>query len=114
MDSAHTSNEKIAEALRLLEEAAKDKKDELRNLVTDKYTHLKDVLVSTEHSVADRLSAAQKRAMEAALRAKDVTYEKIKETATCVDDHVRENPWAYIAGVGAVAFLAGFILGRKK
>jgi len=39
----HTSNEKISEALKLLEDAAKQKKDELKSVMSDKYTHLRNV-----------------------------------------------------------------------
>jgi len=109
-----TSNDKIAEALKLLEEAAKDKKDEIRNLLTNKYTHLKTALVEAENSATESLTAAQKRAVEAIIHAKEVSTEKVKECATVMDDHVRANPWAYIGGSALVALLAGYILGRKK
>ena len=49
MDS--TSNEKIAQALELLEAAAREKKDELRELFKDRYSHLASVLMETERSV---------------------------------------------------------------
>ena len=45
MSMEHTSSEKIAEALKLLDEAAKQKKDEVRTLMSDKYAHLKNVIV---------------------------------------------------------------------
>lgn len=109
-----TSNEKISEALKLLEEAAREKKDELRNLVSNKYTHLKTALVDAEHSAADTLTAAQKRAIEALLHAKDVSKEKVKEAATAVDGHVHTNPWPFIGGTAVLALLAGYIMGRKS
>ena len=65
-------------------------------------------------SVADTLSAAQKRAVEAIIHAKEVGQEKVKQVATAVDDQVHENPWPYIGGAALAAFLFGFILGRKK
>ena len=109
-----TSSEKVSEALRLLEEAAKEKKDELRGLVANKYAHLKSVLSDAEHTALDTLSAAQKRAVEALMRAKEVGKEKAKEAATAVDEHVHENPWPYIGGVAVAGLLIGYILGRKK
>ena len=36
-----TSNAKISEALELLNEAAKEKKDELKNLMSNKYAHIR-------------------------------------------------------------------------
>lgn len=107
-------SEKISEALKLLEEAAREKKDEFRSMITDKYEHLKNAVIGAEHSVADTLSAAQKRVVEAMVQAKDVSTKKVKEVANTVDESVHEKPWHYIAGAGAVFFLLGYILGRKK
>ena len=42
----HTSSEKLSEALELLEEAAKQKKEELRSVMSDKYKHLKNAIVA--------------------------------------------------------------------
>lgn len=109
-----TRSAKIAEALMLLEEAAKAKKAELQNLVSDKYIHLKTALVDAEHAAAETLSAAQKRGIDAVIDANEVSTKKIKETATVVDDHVHANPWPYIGGTAVVALLAGYILGCKN
>lgn len=109
-----TSNAKIAEALILLEEAAKAKKEELRNLVSDKYTHLKSALVDVEHAAVETLSAAQKREIEALIHAKEVSTEMVKEAATAVDHQVHAHPWPYIGGTAVVALLAGYILSRKN
>jgi ElaB/YqjD/DUF883 family membrane-anchored ribosome-binding protein len=109
METTH-SNEKIAEALKLLEEAAKEKKEELRNMVASKYGHLKSVLVDGEHAVADTLAAAQKRAAEALRHAKEIGEEKAK----AVDEHVHDHPWAYVGGAALTGLLLGYILGRKK
>jgi ElaB/YqjD/DUF883 family membrane-anchored ribosome-binding protein len=114
MDTAHTSNEKIAEALALLEAAAREKKEELKHAIGDKYAHLKNALAGAEHTVVDTLSAAQKRAVEAIVHAKEVSQERIKKTATAVDEQVHDNPWPYIGGAAVTAFLLGFIIGRKK
>lgn len=110
----HTSSEKISEALKLLEEAAREKKDELRSAMSDKYTHLKKVIVDTEHGIAKSLSDAGKHAVEATAHAKDVTVEKAREIAGDVDKNVHQNPWAYIAGTAAVGLLLGYILGRNR
>ena len=110
----HTSNENIAEALKLLEEAAKQRKDELKNVMSDKYTHLRNVIVETESSLAKSLSDTKKHVVEAATHAKDVGIEKAKEIAGDVDKHVHSNPWQYIAGTAAVGLLLGYILGRNR
>jgi len=110
----HTSSENIAEALKLLEEAAKQKKDELKSLLSDKYTHLRSVLADTEGSLLKSLSDAKQHAVAAAAHAKDVSVEKACEIAHDVDKHVHQNPWPYIAGTAAVGVLLGFILGRSR
>jgi ElaB/YqjD/DUF883 family membrane-anchored ribosome-binding protein len=110
----HTSGEKISEALKLLEEAAKERKDELRNAMSDKYTHLKNAIVEGEHNLVKSLSDARKHAVEAALHAKDVGVEKVREVAHDVDKSVHHNPWPYLAGTAAVGLLLGYILGRSR
>jgi len=110
----HTSNENIAEALKLLDEAAKQKKDELKHAMSDKYTHLKNVIAETEGGFVKSLSDAKKHAVEAAIHAKDVSVEKAREIAGDVDKHVHRNPWPYIAGTAAVGLLLGYILGRNR
>lgn len=110
----HTSSEKISEALKLLDEAAKQKKDELRTLMSDKYAHLRDVIVETESTLVKSLSDAGKHAVHAATHARDVGVEKARELAGDVDKHVHHNPWQYIAGTAAVGLLFGYILGRNR
>ena len=65
-------------------------------------------------SLGEVLSAAQKRAVEAMIHARDVGQEKVKQAAKVVDEHVHDNPWPYIGGAALAAFLFGFILGRKR
>jgi ElaB/YqjD/DUF883 family membrane-anchored ribosome-binding protein len=110
----HTSSEKISEALKLLEEAAMQKRDELKSVMSDKYTHLRNVIVETESNLVKSLSAAGRHAVEAAAHAKDVSVEKAKEIAGDVDKHVHRNPWPYIGGSAVVGLLLGYILGRNR
>jgi len=114
MDAASTSNEKIMDALKLLEEAAKEKKDDIRRLVTDKYHNVRNILGDVESDLGQSLATAKKRAVEAALHAKEMGAEKAKQVASNVDEHVHENPWPYIGGVALASLLLGFILGRSS
>jgi ElaB/YqjD/DUF883 family membrane-anchored ribosome-binding protein len=100
--------------LKLLEEAAMQKKDELKSIISDKYTHLKNVIVEAESSLVKSLSDARKHAVEAAVHAKDVSVEKAKEIASDVDKSVHRNPWPYIGGTAVAALLLGYILGRNR
>jgi ElaB/YqjD/DUF883 family membrane-anchored ribosome-binding protein len=110
MSSTTTSNEKITESLHLLEEAAREKKEDVRALISDKYGHLKNAMLDAEHRLADTLTAAGQRAAEAAAQAKA----KAKKTAEAVDESVHENPWPYIGGAALGALLLGYILGRNR
>jgi len=114
MEPTLSTSEKLSEALRLLEDAAKGKKEELRTLVSNKYRNLKDALGETQLGMADTMAAARKRTMEAAQQAKDIGLVKGKEIAAEVDEQVHENPWPYISGVAVAALLIGYILGRNK
>ena len=110
----HTSNENITEALKLLEEAAKQKKDELKAVMSDKYTNLKGLIMERESSIMKSLATAKDQALQAALHAKDVGIEKAREIARDVDKNVHQNPWPFIAGTAAVGLLLGYILGRNR
>ncbi|MEI7898676.1 MAG: hypothetical protein WCK89_00370 [bacterium] len=114
MDTTHTSSENIAEALKLLEEAAKQKKDELKNVMSDKYTHLKNLVMESESSLVRSLADAKKHAAEAAAHAKEVSVEKAREIADDVDKRVHRNPWPYIGGTAVVSLLLGYILGHNR
>lgn len=110
----HTSSDKISEALKLLEEAARQKKDELKHVMADKYTHLRTMIVESEGSLAKSLSDAGRHAVEAATQAKDDGIEKARELAHDANKHVHRNPWPYIAGTAAAGLLVGFLLGRDR
>lgn len=109
----HTSSEKILEALKLLEAAATQKKDELKSVMSDKYTHLRDVIVETESSLVKSLSDARKYAVAAATHAKNIGAEKAGKVASDVDKNVHQSPWPYIAGSAGVGLLLGYILSRN-
>ena len=111
---APTSNEKITEALHLLDEAAREKKGELQDVINEKFTHLKAQLGTAEAGVRERLDTAKKRAVDAAVHAREVSQEKAQEIARNVDENVHRNPWPYIGGAAVGGLLLGYILGRKN
>ena len=113
MENANTGSENIAEALKLLEEAAKQKKDELKSVMSDKYTHLRSVIADTESGLAKKLAGAKNQAVEAAAHVKEVGVEKARELTRDVDKSVHENPWPYIGGTAVIGLLLGYILGRS-
>jgi ElaB/YqjD/DUF883 family membrane-anchored ribosome-binding protein len=110
----HTSSEKLGEALKLLEEAAKQKKDELKSVISDKYTNLRRLIMESESSLVKSLTTAKDHAFEAAVHAKEVSVDKAREVAHDVNRNVHRNPWPYLAGTATVGLLLGYILGRNR
>jgi ElaB/YqjD/DUF883 family membrane-anchored ribosome-binding protein len=96
-------NKKINEALELLNEAAKDKKDELLNLVSDKYSNLKSVL----GGVAEGLQHQARETYEQGI-------EKVKDLASASNKSVHKDPWPYLGGTALGFLILGFFLGRSS
>jgi ElaB/YqjD/DUF883 family membrane-anchored ribosome-binding protein len=114
MSHSNTSNESIAEALSLLEEAAKQKKDELKGVMANKYASLKGLVLETESSLVKSITDAGRHAVDTATHARDVGVEKAREVACDVDKHVHQNPWPYVGGAAAISLLLGYLLGRNR
>ena len=94
-----TSNAKISEALELLNEAAREKKDELQGLMVNKYAHIREAM-----------SSGVEHAQEAIAQGR----EKVIEIAGDVDKRVHKDPWVYIAGAAAASLLLGYLMGSKR
>lgn len=108
------SSESIEAALKLLDEAAKQKKDELVAAMSDRYTHLRKLIMENESSLLKSLATAKHHVDEATTHVKDASVEKACEIARDVDEGIHANPWPYIAGSSLVSVLLGFILGRSR
>ena len=104
------SNKKIDEALHLLNEAAKEKKEEMQKLFIDKYTHLKEAVSEVIEDKKETLAYAGKLAQARFQEGQEFVEGAVKD----LDKEVRKNPWPYIGGVAAGALLLGFILGNSK
>jgi len=109
----HKSNENISAALKLLEDAAKQKKDELKTALSDKYTNLRSLIIETDSSLMQLLGNAKDHALESADHIKEAGIEKVHEIAHDVDGSVHQNPWPYIAGAAVVGTLLGVLLRRS-
>lgn len=96
-------DKRIAEALELLNEAAKDKKTELQHLISNKFGDLKSLV----EGVAGKV---QRETVDTYQRGK----EKIEDVMSEVDKSVHKNPWPYIGGAAVFALFLGYLLGRSK
>ena len=104
------SNKKFEEALQLLNEAAKEKKDEIQNLLGDKYSDIRRIIEQQAAKQKQNLKYAQRVAGEWM----EEGEEKVREVVSDLDENVHENPWPYIGGVAVGALLLGFILGSSS
>jgi ElaB/YqjD/DUF883 family membrane-anchored ribosome-binding protein len=105
-----TSNAKISEALELLNEAAKDKRDELKGLMVNRYSHIREAMTSGVEHGKEILKQTQDLTQQAIIQGK----EKVKEISSDVDQRVHKDPWVYIAGAAAASLLLGYFMGSKR
>ncbi len=105
-----TSNVKLREALELLNEAAKEKKDELKGLFTDKYSHIKQAMATGTEQGKQVFDKVKQLTQDAIVEGQ----EKIKNVVSEADKRVHKDPWPYIAGAAAVSLLIGYLMGSKR
>lgn len=104
------TNSKINDALELLNEAAKEKKEEFKGLLTDKYSHIKQAMAAGAEHGRQVLDKARFVTQDAIVKGE----EKIKEVVSEADQRVRKDPWPYIAGAAAFSLLLGYLMGSKR
>ena len=104
------SSEKINEALELLNEAARDKKDEFGDLMGDKYNDLKQAVLGME----SELEAKARRSVQKVKSVSQDASERVKHAAVTVDQKAHEDPWKTFGWAVAGAFVAGMLLGKKE
>ncbi len=102
--------DKIQEALELLNEAAQGKKEEVFELLGDKYEHLKEFFESVA-SNGEAIAGQTKKQIVKSLHQEE---KKLKEVATQWDKKVHKDPWAFLGGVALGSLVLGLILARKK
>ncbi len=106
---ASNRRDKIQDALELLNEAAQEKKDEVYEVLGNKYEHLKDVF----ESVAENGHEIAGQAKKQIVRGLHAEEKKLRETAAQWDKKVHKDPWKVIGSVALGTLVLGLILGRK-
>ncbi len=106
----HARKDKIHEALALLNDAARDKQEEVYELLGSKYEHLKDLVTDFAGNGQELAGQARKQIL------KGLHYEekKIKEAAAEWDKKIHKNPWVFLGSVAAGSLVLGALLGRRK
>jgi len=110
METVKNGNHKIDEALHLLNQAAKEKREDLQKLVGEKYSHIRDVFADTAAQTTETVRQWSKTGEDLAREGK----EKVVQAASKIDQRVHKDPWSYIAGVALGALVLGFVFGKSK
>lgn len=90
MTTRHKTD-KIHEALDLLNEAAKEKGEELYEIAEDKYSHIKDAFLSSAGNGKAFLNREQRKLAKS----------------------LQHNPWPYVGAAALSALVIGLVLGKK-
>jgi ElaB/YqjD/DUF883 family membrane-anchored ribosome-binding protein len=97
------TDQRINEALHLLNEVAKDKRAELSQIITVKYGNLKSILEGMREEIERESTEAYRRSRET-----------VVNTVNDVDESVHAHPWPYIAGAALTALFLGYIFGNSR
>lgn len=96
-------DKRIDEALKLLNEVAKEKSEELQDMVSEKYGNLRSALGGigkrSRHEAKDMVAEGT---------------EEVKELASKVNESVHKNPWPIIGGTALGFFILGMLLSKPK
>lgn len=88
----------LEDALGLINKAAREESEELKNIIQGKYQDVKKIFGEKKEYLGVQLAHGAEAA---------------KHTISNVDKTVHENPWPYLAGVAVGGFLLGFLLHRS-
>lgn len=109
-DTTFQNNRKIDEALHLLNEAAKEKKEELQRLLGEKYSNIKETLTEVAMNNKDVMNHVKRIAQDTL----EEGQERLGEVAGDIDRQVRSNPWPYIGGAAGAALILGYLMGSSR
>ena len=98
------STEKLNEALAQLNEAAREKRDELRVMIGEKYADLKTALGDATHASVGWVT-----------KEGEMVADTAKNAAKTTGRSVHKHPWYYIGGAAVGGLVLGLLLhGRGR
>jgi ElaB/YqjD/DUF883 family membrane-anchored ribosome-binding protein len=81
---------------------------------------VEELLKATANQTGERITEARSRAEESLRAARerldeagDELAQRTREAARVADDYVHEHPWPALATGAALAFLLGYLVGRR-
>lgn len=103
----------INHALQILNSAAKDSSEDIKEMIDKDYRFLKRAMSGASTGSKAALEFKEKAA-ERLSELKERALERGKVVAKTVDSSAHENPWYFIGGAAVVAGVLGFMMGRKS
>ena len=110
--TVNSQNKKIAEALKVLEEAAEEQPSETQDLIDKSFPKLKEKLFGKNKKLQGSGDTPKFQISERFANAREVGEEKIKEVATKVDGQAHSNPWPFIGTIAFLSFILGLLMGH--
>lgn len=102
MSNTKAGTEMLDEALAHVNEAAKERREDVKRLVDEKYTDLRSAVGGAANASADW---AREQGREVG--------DKARLAARTVNRSVRTHPWYYVGGAAASGLLVGLLVGRR-
>lgn len=115
---AKSNPQSLSEAIHRLENAAEKAGqgsalgadlDSLKQALEDLKPHFRKIKSDVTAAATETFEKTTQQVRESIEKGQD----SVKEISQSVDRQVRENPWVAMGLVGLVAFLIGYLLGRK-
>lgn len=102
---------KIEEVIALLREAGQEKKEELYQLLGDKYAHLKQAFEAVAESGRTALTSTAQNVQRRIRTAE----RKVQRTASEMERKIKEHPLPFLVGASVAAYLLGKLkIGKKR
>lgn len=89
----------ITEAIEILERAGRSKIKDFKDILENDYTELRKNLDDLKPHLDDLKSTVETEA---------------KKTKSQIEDNIKANPWVTLGLVGIIAFVIGWIFGRRE